>query len=257
MTTNPESNPDDYVFDNMAADGEEFMRNPTSSADPIEIRRRNTKLKFFGLAILGLVTLGLVVFISLQFFSGQEVSDDVSLPLQTEAPIPNDEESATATAEPTAVPTPENPVTALYPEAPKVTKGEVAISIVDNTVETSNGEKFSLEGSELSAPTYSCRVEMEPTDFCLAASGEVGETVFNVYYLKDAAHSKLFQDPSYWMELEVAGSSGAGLLPLVTGSDSEFPTIVALNSNSSGWMAVFQEADRAKVAEFADKISLD
>lgn len=257
MTTDPESKDTDYVFENMADSGEEFMRDPTNYADPIETRARNTKLKIFGLALLGLVTLGLVVFLSLQFFEDNENSSSVIPPTQTQAPLPNDQSDPTAPVEQPVTPQVERPVSDLYPDAPVVRRGEVAVTLSGNAIEASNGEKFSLEGSELSAPTYSCKVEMEPTDFCLAASGTMEETVFNVYYLKDAARSKLFQDPGYWVELEVEGSSGAGLLPLSTGSDSEFPTIVALNSNASGWMIVFQEADQDKVAEFASKISLN
>lgn len=257
MTTEPEPRDTEYVFESVADSGEEFMQDPTSSADPIETSKRNKKLKIFGLTLLGLVTLGLVVFLSLQFFEDSEEPTGITPPMQTQAPLPNDQADPTAPVQEPVTPETENPVQDLYPDAPTVRAGEVAITLNENTVETSDGDKFALEGSELELPTYICKVNMETTDFCLAAKGTVGETVFNVYYLKDAVNSKLFQDPNYWVELEVAGSSGAGLLPLPMGADSEFPTIVALNSNSSGWMAVFQEADQDKVEEFASRISLN
>lgn len=259
MSTNPHEESQDH-FSHISPDGEDFMQDPTSFKDPFKKMRRRKAMKILGLVILFFAVLGLVFFVALKYFTESEDTSttDPIQPAQT-APANPTQEDANSTEPPTETEPLEpgegtSPLEELYPDAPEVKAGEVTIALEDSKLVTSEGEEFWIEGAKLELPRFRCEVHMNPTDFCYAARGEVEGIGVDIYYLKDAVHSKLFYEPEYWTELTVENSDGAGLLPVELGDDNQFPTVVVLNENSSGWMAIFQDQDRKKVQELEGAI---
>lgn len=158
-----------------------------------------------------------------------------SAPVTTVSPTPVATNTPT---NPSAAPTTEvMPLLQAYPQAPKVRAGMVKASpTAAGTVTTTSGRTLTVRGAKVASASNPCVVQ-EVTDFCMVGIIP-GKTPQSVYFLKDAAHSRLFANQNGFKAVKVTGSPAAGILRLNTGNRGQMPVLVVVNKDSSGWMFV-------------------
>lgn len=225
----------------------DFLKDPTDFSDAVakeKVRKRNKKLAIaLGVFTAIVVVLGLIV---ASFLNNK---NDVPLPPPT-APSP----TASSNTVPTDPGVVVNPLLAEYKTAPKVNPGEVEAVVKENVI-TAGSNTISLgSAGKITGPSTSCKVT-QPTDFCLAARGTSTSLNYDIYYLKDAAHSRLFENPASFKKISVQKSPVSAILPLQMG-DKKLPTIVIVNDNSSGWMIVSQGSNPGELEALAQAITI-
>lgn len=224
-----------------------LLKDPTDFTDTVkkEQARRNTRRWAVALGIFAAVVLVLGLIISSFLNNKNDVPPPAPKPTApTATQAPNTKDPGVVT----------NPLLDGYKDAPKVTAGEVLVQVEGNTVRAGEKTIAFVASDQVKAPNTPCKVT-QPTDFCLAARGVSGEKPFDLYYLKDAAHSRLFENPSTFKKLTVANSPSAAILPLQMGG-AKLPTAVIVNTDSSGWMIVTQESDPVAVEAFVKTVTV-
>lgn len=148
------------------------------------------------------------------------------------APSPSITPTQTAT---TNAAKPKLPLLDMYPSAPEVSEGTVKTAVKNDTIAVEPGGVLTLKGSKIINPVDPCS-STEITDFCLVGR-IVTDTPADIFFLKDAARSRLFENPKGFAPVKVPGSPAAATLKLNLG-ENDASAFVVLNKNSSGWMIV-------------------
>lgn len=185
---------------------------------------KRTRRRRLGVFVVCAAFLGII-----GYFLGSFIMDQQKAPRHTTAP----QDTATATEAPGVE---ANPVAALYPKAPQVLAGKTTVTLSRGVLRASSGETLTVKSGALRSAARPC-VVMEATDFCLAARGTVAGKAVDLYFLKDGAHSRLFENPKSFQKVSVKGAVGAGTLPLNTGT-VEAPAVAALTKSGAAWLAV-------------------
>lgn len=151
---------------------------------------------------------------------------------------------------------PKNPVADGYEDAPEVKTGAVTASVTSGVLALDNGVELKLPG-KVSSAQNECTVT-KPTDLCLAARGETSTVKYDVYLLKDAAHSKLFQNPTKFASLTLANSPVSGILTTTDSSGDPLTMLVIVDKSSTGFMVLLDdEADDSTFEELASGFALN
>lgn len=238
---------DESGFDrSYAADLSEKIEGSDDYSDPAEQMKRKERRKVTFLVLLILVATIVVSFVAWKIFSGATEKTNIPQPSPTPS-ISVSEDVGVEEGSP-------QPLLALFPEAPEVKDGAVTASVVESSIADSNGKAVQIEEAVLTPATTVCEVS-HPTDFCLAGRGVSGNVNYDIYYLKDAAHSRMFENPENFKKVQIVGAEAAGVLNLKMG-DRVTPTLVAVQSDSSGWMMVFQSGETAEIGAVVQSTSI-
>lgn len=205
-------------------------------------RKRSRKPFVFALAAVAIVALATVGVIYAQ---DREAEEPPTAPTPTPT-VEQDEVNYT----------PKNPVADGYKDAPEVKPGALTASVTSGVLAVDNGVELKLPGKASSAQNQ-CVVN-KPTDLCLAARGETSTTSYDVYLLKDAAHSKLFQNPTKFASLALANSPVSGILTTTDSSGAPLTMLVIVDKSSTGFMVLVEgETDASVFEELASGFALN
>lgn len=241
-----------FYFDPNEEDiSNNFMKDPTDFTDVANNAKHTRFLKIYGLSALLIVLLVGGGYLGIKVFMANEEKNQRAA-----------EAVSVQTTEPTAPDAPakpKNPLLTLAAGAPSVEPGEVTASVVGSTVVTSDNISLTVRNSELSEVQIGCSTTLT-TDFCLAARGadakDPAKSV-DVYFFKDAAHSRIFENPANFQETSVTGSLAAAAMEINLVSGKPTPVIVVVAPNSSGFMvALPQGTSSADAAAFASNLAL-
>jgi len=132
---------------------------------------------------------------------------------------------------------PENPMTELLPETQPV-KGKTTAFVENNTIQTSDGDNFTLNNLIITATLNECIVE-KPADFCNVAeiTSENNDKTYYAYFLKDAVNSKFFENPENFEALETTNGAAAKMTISTLNGEST-PVLVMAQNTGSGLMFV-------------------
>lgn len=229
--------PETPIFEDYTKENQDFMQNPTDFSDPVAQERRSKIMKRIALS-LGAIALIMALAYGTYYLLHKDNGE--STPRGDSTP------TATATAPKGAIVT---PLTKQYPGAPKAKEGPSTITISkEGTAQDSAGNILTVNGKKIYNPSENCTVS-QATDFCL--TGLIHDnTEIDVYYLKDAVHSRLFPDNKDYTPLKIQGSPAAGALPMDIAGEKRSAIAIA-NKDSSGWMLVVKKGDVNQIASLA------
>lgn len=126
-----------------------------------------------------------------------------------------------------------NPVAELSKNAPEVEVSESKVTAKGTEFKTTDKITLNIKGSKLKETQVECKVK-NATDFCLAGYAEVRDIKMNVYYLKDAAHSRIFESTENFTPQTVEGALTAG--SMTVNLSGQTPVITVVAENSSGFI---------------------
>lgn len=226
--------PEESIFKEAALDpqDESFRQDPSDFSDLMARDTTMKRVKFLLSIVFVVAVVGFFAWLGLQAFQPE---------VPQEAPSPQ----ATAT---TSTPTPltpqkeaeeNNPLLQAYPDAPTVIASTLTVALEGETATASNGASLTFTGSALTPASTACKV-VDPTDFCLAGRLTHGDLKASLFFLKDAAHSRMFENPPTHEMVEVAGAQVAALLPLDLGAEDR-PSLVVVHPDASGWIIMLEE----------------
>lgn len=220
------------------SDGD-FMKNPTDFSDTVLINERKKLIRASLVVAIAVVAFAIVVYFAVSKYS------DNSKP----APTP-----AATKATPTKGNTPKMVDKPLeYSKAPKVQPGEVKVSVNGKTLSTSSGKSLKFTNVEMVSTQCST---VQVTDFCLAAQSKDTKLGYDVYFVKDAVHSRLFEKPLNFEKVDVKGSPSSGILTIQFSADKQNPVLVTTNKDSSGWMIVVANGTEDTLKKIAGRIEI-
>lgn len=234
------------VLDEPGSDGD-FMKDPTDFTDVALVERRKKMLKVAAIGAVTVIVIAVAGFFAVQTFIGDDGSSD---PKASESVTVQDPENPIVPDEP------EKPLLSAFPTAPEVTGGVVTTTTAENVVTTSSGKSLTINGTEIVGSQIECVVN-NPTDFCLSARSIDGtDQEVDVYFLKDGAHSRIFENPSNFNTVEVSGASSAGVMEVSLVGGQPTPVIGLVNSDSSGFMVALPGATLDEASAFASTLSI-
>jgi hypothetical protein len=241
-----------FFFDPDEEDiSENFMKDPTDFTDVALAAKRKRIAKVFGFSFLIVAVIVGGGYFGLKTFMG---SQDSQQQAADQAVV--QEENA---ASPTALTKPKTPLRDLAKNAPAVEASKVTASVVGATVVTSDNISLTVANSKLTAVQIECSTTL-PTDFCLAARGadSVDATkTLDVYFFKDAAHSRIFENPENFKPSSVSGALVSATMEINLVSGKPTPVIVVVAPNSSGFMISMPQGTSVEdTAAFAKNLVL-
>lgn len=223
------------------------LSNPTDFTDPVEKIKSRKIVKIGFITAVSVIAVSALTFAILLFADSNSVSKTPA-PTQTET-------QGTSQPKETSEPLPEeNNMLSFNPKAPKVEDGEVIIKATKNDVTAGTGHRISMNG-EILKPTAECKI-VRATDFCLAAQGELGETKFDIYFIKDVARTRLFEQASPLKQVEVNNATSAATIDFPVGKET-FPSLVVMNDDSSGWLITVVNGDETAINTLIASIKLE
>lgn len=243
---NNSNNETGFDFTEGEISEDELMVDSTDHTDYAEKEKNKRLWKIIAtFTIIGLVGVGLL-FGTLSFINKNHEETKEPETQQTEA-----------TAKPTNNPHDEsNPIAESFPNAPEVKPSESKAKIKDTNITTTDGIKLNIKGSKLEKTQLECKVK-NPTDFCLAGYAEVRDIKTHVYYLKDAAHSRLFEAAENFEKIDIEGAKTAGTMTI--NLKDKTPIIAVVADDSSGFFITLPDntPETAQTIAQALKISKD
>lgn len=130
------------------------------------------------------------------------------------------------------------PLMAVYPNAPEAPYGKLTAKAAGSVL-SAGPHSITVPGVKFSQSRTPCTVN-DVGDFCMVARGTATGMKINAYFLKDAARSRLFENPSSFSVMKISGASAAATLPMPV-SGKNMTTYVVVNKNSTGWLFVVVE----------------
>jgi hypothetical protein len=225
-----------FFFDPDAEDiSENFMKDPTDFTDVALVAKRKRIAKVVGSAILIVAVLVGGGYFGLKTFMGsqdsqQKAADQIVAPKEDPAL-------------PTTAVKPKTPLKDLVKGAPQVEAGKVTASVVGATIVTSDNVSLTVANSKLTGAQIECSATLI-TDFCLAARGSDATDPnknLDIYFFKDAAHSRIFENAENFKKVDVPGSLAAASMEINLVSGKPTPVIVVVAPNSSGFMVALPQ----------------
>lgn len=224
--------PDAPIFEDYTKENKDFMVNPTDFTDTVAQERRRRSIRNATRA-LGIIAL-LFALIWGTYYLLHKGSGERSKPTP--------QESATSAPEKSPQGNITTPLNKQYPNAPQVKSGAITLTATkEGTVKDSAGNTLAVKGKKIYNPSENCAVS-EPTDFCLTGIIQDKSVEADIYYLKDAVHSRLFEGVTQYNPIQVPGSPAAGVLSMDIAGEKR-RTVAIANLDSSGWMIVVKKGD--------------
>lgn len=215
---------------------------PANDKEPITINgsssvkekstQKNNKTTNIAWGIIAISIIALLTALGIYMYHNSQDNDKKNKPVQqtttSVAPKPKNTDT-----------TSKMPLLDQYAAAPTVNATPTTVSINNNIITSSDNNTLKFnDTTKVFATAQKCNIS-NPTDFCQVASGKNDKTKesFDIYYLKDAAHSRLFENPVDFQKANIVGSPSSGTMKIdLGGSKANILTIV--NKNSSGWLIV-------------------
>lgn len=228
-----------------------FMKDPTDFTDVALVAKRNRIAKVIGIALLVAAVIVGGGYFGLKAFVGSQESQQKAADqavAQEESP-----------SSPTALTKPKTPLRDLTKSATPVEAGKVTASVVGSTVVTSDNVSLTVVNTKLTAVQVECSATLA-TDFCLAARGvDSADATKNldIYFFKDAAHSRIFENPANFKPASIPGSLAAASMEINLVAGKPTAVVVVVAPNSSGFMiALPQGTSSEAAAAFAKNLML-
>lgn len=241
-----------FFFDPEEDISENFMKDPTDFTDVAGDAVKNRIFKVVGTALLIVAVIVGGGYFGLKAFTGsqdshQKAADEANIQIQD----PGASNIAPAK--------PKRPLQELSAGAPTVSASKVTASVVGSTIVTTDNVSLSVKGVPLTGVQVACDTTLE-TDFCLVARGATpadATKMLDIYFFKDAAHSRIFENPSNFNKIEVSGSLAAASMEINLIGGKPTQVIVVVAANSSGFMiALPQDTTSDAAATFAESLAL-
>lgn len=241
-----------FFFDPEDEDiSKNFMKDPTDFTDVALVAKRNRIAKVIGIALLVAAVIVGGSYFGLRAFVGSQESQQKAADqavTQEESP-----------ASPTSLTKPKAPLRDLTKSATSVEAGKVTASVVGSTIVTSDNVSLTVANNKLTAVQVECSATLV-TDFCLAARGVDSTDAaksLDVYFFKDAAHSRIFENPANFKPGAVPGSLAAASMEINLVSGKPTAVVVVVAPNSSGFMiALPQGTSSEDAAAFTKNLML-
>lgn len=172
------------------------------------------------------------------------------------APEPELSQSGEVSSE---TPTITNPISELTMVLPPVTAAEIIVTTTAENIVAPNSKTLNIDKEivKVQAPSQGC-VVINPNDFCFAGNGTLvtDKIPLEFYYLKDAAHSRMFDNATNFEEVTIKGAAVAGTMN--SGSDANsLKLLTIINDDSSGFMIRLPEgASTAHVNELIGALTV-
>jgi hypothetical protein len=132
------------------------------------------------------------------------------------------------------------PLLDAFSSAPVAVAGPLTATAKDSSISLSSGKTLTITGSTLNGTQVGCSVD-NPTDFCLASVSDIADVgEVSIYLLKDAAHSRFFEDPESFTKKDIAGSEVSAIINLSFGNQKK-QALVSVLSDSSGFMMILPD----------------
>lgn len=196
---------------------------------------RSRKILITFLTILTIVT----VLVSIYFIVSKDNTKDLK-----ESNTPNGIDYTDTTT---------NPILDNFENAPEMLSYPITTTVANDTVNTSDNKSITITGSQLTQPENECKAT-NPIEFCLAATGQYQNNEIYIYYLKDAAHSRLFETAENFEKTEINGSPSSGIMDITLQGTN---TIIATtNPDSSGYIIVIPDNNRETAKTITQQINL-
>lgn len=223
----------------------DFMKDPTDFTDVAGSANKQRNIKIIVASTVAILVIGLGGVLGLNAYINGQASTDEPTAESTQDVSP---ESAVA---PDA---PSRPLLDAFPNAPEVTAGGVTTMVNENSIITSTSKYLSIKNVEIVGAQIEC-VVTQPTDFCLSARTlDTAKQEMDIYFLKDAAHSRMFENPSNFRTVDVPGATTAGVMEIALIGGKPTPIIVVVNSDSSGFMIALPNATLDEAASIATSL---
>lgn len=244
-----EPNHNEHVFEDIYKDGEEYIKGLNDYTDIIAKDQKKRTLKAIAVSvgsIAALVLLGFGVYMLMNDSEGREPTGPETTIKEQIEPSTNTPNTSETTA-----PAPETPTLPLLSliETPKDTsKAQVKVEIGQNSISTTAGTTANFGNSTTTPPDTNCLVRAA-SDFCYAAELKTDKTTAHIYFMKDAAHSRIFENPKNFQKTSVNGATAAATMNVSVGSENNKPVLAIVFEDMSGLMITFDtEADAQAAA---------
>lgn len=242
-----------FDFETNEIDQEPELIDNTDTTDYVAKTAKKSKNKKTAIMLALIILIALIGY-GIYYIINNNANSHLEKP---EPPTP----TITDTAEPAPTNHPTdtialNPIEESYPDAPEVVAGEEVATVVNsNAIMSTNGKTLLTTAPATVEPAkIECKVN-KATDFCLAGVITFNETLTtDVYYMKDAAHSRLFEKYKNYEQLEIQGASTSGTLDITLAGTKT--VIVVVTDNSSGFMIVMPDDNTASTQTVTDNIMI-
>lgn len=229
-------------FEDLLKSDEEIIRSTTDPTDFVEREQRSLRIKgiiisLFSIAVLLLFAYG--IYLVMQ---------------EGEPTTPAPSSTSTSTTEPTKEEILENtetnvtiekPLLSIIPNPLDVISGEVSIEAGETGFTASNGINIVFEDAIIEGAQYECSVA-SIVDLCFAGTVTIGENTSHVYYLKDSAHSNLFENPENFAEVDINGTTASALMDIKLSSQDKEKVLAIVFEDMSGFMITFDNSENAE-----------
>lgn len=110
----------------------------------------------------------------------------------------------------------------------------VSTMVSNGVISTSSKNVLKISETSITSSSGSCTVQKD-TDFCLAGTTHYKNSDFDIFFIKDAVYSRLFENIQNFEKLSIRNSMGSGVFNLAfqNGNPS---TLAIVNKDGSGWM---------------------
>lgn len=232
-----------FFFDPNEEDiSKNFMKDPTDFTDVALVAKRNRIAKVVGIALLVAAVIVGGGYFGLKAFVGSQESQQKA----ADQAITQEESPSS----PTALSKPKAPLRDLTKSAPAVEASKVTASVVGSTVVTSENVSLTVVNSKLTPVQVECSATLA-TDFCLAARGIDSTDAtknLDIYFFKDAAHSRIFENPANFKPGSVSGSLAAASMEINLVAGKPTAVVVVVAPNSSGFMIALPQGTSSEAA---------
>lgn len=230
-------------FEDLLKSDEEIIRSTTDPTDFVEREQRSRRIKGIVISLFSIAVLLLFAYgIYLVMQEGNESTPAPSSSTSTSTTEQTKEEILENTETNVTI---EKPLLSIIPNPVDVTSGKVAIEAGETGFTTSNDINIVFEDAIIEGAEYECSVA-SIVDLCFAGTVTIGENTSYVYYLKDAAHSNLFENPENFVEVDINGTTASALMDIKLSSQDKEKVLAIVFGDMSGLMITFDNPENAE-----------
>ena len=209
---------------------DDLLKESNSNVSVTASKKRNSFVKWGTIVTVALIILA---------FAGYALSRPVQIQEVYETPesVTQSSQSSSETVAP--APSLSNPMKEASSDFPVVEPGLVSVSVDKNTLSATGANSLLVFADSVTVQGSSAPCEVNQTDdFCLAATGKIGEEPITVFFLKDAVRSRIFENSVDFKELKIPNASISASMK--NGVDKDSASLLVLgNKDGSGWLLRF------------------
>ena len=241
------------AFEDILKDGKEIVTSTTDHTDFVEKDQQKKTLKAIGVALGAIVVIGALIFgvYLLMIEKEDSVEEPISDPSISVTETPTDTPSSTGDTDKPV--DPKTPLLSLIPEVSNVKPSEAKIEAGETSFITTSGIIASFSDAKITGADADCIVT-NTSDFCYAGTVKIEDNTAQVYYLKDAAHSRFFENPENFKKVEVQGAEASATMNVSISSEEKQTILVVVFEDMSGVMITFD--DNSSINTFISSITI-